>query len=113
MTIELDRRTALALGLGAGASVLLGDAALAQAKDSVTIGWPSDVPSWDPKLTAMIGKCNTPVLSMERSRITPVVVSSVPPITRFTISSLFERESPSAHFRTEGESSLHFFRAMK
>lgn len=48
MTIELDRRTALALGLGAGASVLLGDAALAQAKDSVTIGWPSDVPSWDP-----------------------------------------------------------------
>jgi len=49
MTIEFDRRTALhLLGLGAAGSVLLGDAAFAQAKDAVTIGWPSDVPSWDP-----------------------------------------------------------------
>jgi peptide/nickel transport system substrate-binding protein len=53
MTIELDRRTALqTLGLGAAASVLggspLGDLAFAQSKDAVTIGWPSDVPSWDP-----------------------------------------------------------------
>src|SRR5216110_2916753 len=47
--IELDRRTALQmLGLGAAGSALPGDAALAQAKDTVTIGWPSDVPSWDP-----------------------------------------------------------------
>ena len=29
-------------------SALGGDLAFAQAKDSVTIGWPSDVPSWDP-----------------------------------------------------------------
>ncbi len=48
MAIRLDRRTALQVfGLGAG-SALLGDVAFAQAKDSVTIGWPSDVPSWDP-----------------------------------------------------------------
>src|SRR5437868_15337525 len=52
-TIGLDRRTVLqTFGLGAAASVLgsslLGDRALAQSKDSVTIGWPSDVPSWDP-----------------------------------------------------------------
>ena len=46
--MTIDRRTALMLGLGAGASTLVGDLALAQAKDSVTIGWPSDVPSWDP-----------------------------------------------------------------
>jgi peptide/nickel transport system substrate-binding protein len=49
MTIEFDRRTALQLlGLGTAGSALLGDVAFAQAKDSVTIGWPSDVPSWDP-----------------------------------------------------------------
>src|ERR1044072_2405192 len=47
-SMTIDRRTALMLGLGAGASTLVGDLASAQAKDSVTIGWPSDVPSWDP-----------------------------------------------------------------
>ena len=36
------------LGLGAAGSALVGEVAFAQAKDSVTIGWPSDVPSWDP-----------------------------------------------------------------
>src|SRR6476661_1813876 len=46
--IKLDRRTALMLGLGAGATTLVRDIVFAQAKDSVTIGWPSDVPSWDP-----------------------------------------------------------------
>ncbi len=46
--MHIDRRTALKLGLGAGASTLVSDIAFAQAKDSVTIGWPSDVPSWDP-----------------------------------------------------------------
>ena len=46
--MHIDRRTALMLGLGAGASTLIQDIAFAQAKDSVTIGWPSDVPSWDP-----------------------------------------------------------------
>jgi len=47
--IELERRTALQmLGLGAAGAALLGGAAFAQGKDSVTIGWPSDVPSWDP-----------------------------------------------------------------
>src|SRR5215213_9026524 len=46
---KLDRRTALQLlGLGAAASALPGDVAFAQAKDTVTIGWPSDIPSWDP-----------------------------------------------------------------
>src|SRR5436190_10450959 len=46
--IKFDRRTALMLGLGAGASALMRDVAYAQDKDTVTIGWPSDVPSWDP-----------------------------------------------------------------
>jgi peptide/nickel transport system substrate-binding protein len=46
--MKLDRRTALKLSLGAGASSFLSDLASAQAKDAVTIGWPSDVPSWDP-----------------------------------------------------------------
>src|SRR4029077_14481745 len=46
---KLDRRTALRiLGLGAAGSALLGDAAFAQAKDTVTIRWPSDTPSWAP-----------------------------------------------------------------
>src|SRR5690242_11609685 len=46
--MQIDRRTALKLGLGAGAGTFITDLAFAQAKDSVTIGWPSDVPSWDP-----------------------------------------------------------------
>ena len=47
---RLDRRTALQmLGLGAAASALhRRRSRFAQAKDTVTIGWPSDVPSWDP-----------------------------------------------------------------
>src|SRR5947209_15480037 len=48
MTFRMDRRTALKLGLGTTGSALLGDFALAQNKDAVTIGWPTDVPSWDP-----------------------------------------------------------------
>lgn len=49
MTIKFDRRTALhMLGLGAAAGTFLDNAAFAQSKDTVTIGWPSDVPSWDP-----------------------------------------------------------------
>jgi peptide/nickel transport system substrate-binding protein len=47
--IKLDRRAALQmLGLGVASSTLVGNAAHAQAKDAVTIGWPSDVLSWDP-----------------------------------------------------------------
>src|SRR5437764_13893064 len=52
MIMKFDRRTALKLfGAGAGSlgGSLLGDIAFAQSKDTVTIGWPSDVPSWDPK----------------------------------------------------------------
>ena len=50
MTIELDRRKMLQLlGVGAGSVPLIGNAPLAFAVgDTVTIGWPSDVPSWDP-----------------------------------------------------------------
>lgn len=48
--LELDRRNFLQmLGIAAGASVVAGPS-FAAAKDSVTIGWPSDVPSWDPNL---------------------------------------------------------------
>src|SRR4030095_831439 len=49
MSFQIDRRTALQmLGLGAAGSALTRDIAFAQAKDSVTIGWASDVPSWGP-----------------------------------------------------------------
>jgi peptide/nickel transport system substrate-binding protein len=50
MAFEVDRRRALQmLVLGAGSCPLLGYAPPAwAAADSVTIGWPSDVPSWDP-----------------------------------------------------------------
>src|SRR6266487_1654253 len=51
MIMKFDRRTALKLlsaGAGSLGGSLLGDIAVAQGKDSVTIGWPSDVPSWDP-----------------------------------------------------------------
>ena len=45
---KFDRRTALQLlGLGAAGSALVGDLAFAQAKDTVTIGWPT-TSSWDP-----------------------------------------------------------------
>lgn len=50
MTVEIDRRTALQmLGLAAGGTVLTGSFTEAfAAGDLATIGWPSDVPSWDP-----------------------------------------------------------------
>jgi peptide/nickel transport system substrate-binding protein len=51
MTFEINRRNLLQL-LAAGAAggkLLAGSSiAFAQSADSVTIGWPSDVPSWDP-----------------------------------------------------------------
>src|SRR5262245_33456650 len=50
MTFELDRRRALQLlGLGAGSVPFVGDLPLAWAAgDTVTLGWPNDVVSWDP-----------------------------------------------------------------
>src|SRR4051812_28273603 len=50
MAFELDRRQALqALGIGAAGYPLLGAATSAWAAgDTVTLGWPSDVASWDP-----------------------------------------------------------------
>src|SRR5215468_2901287 len=48
MAFRIDRRTAIKLGLGAAGSALIGARAYAQDKDSVIMGWPSDVPSWDP-----------------------------------------------------------------
>src|SRR5580700_6642453 len=50
MTLEIERRTLLRmLAVGAGAKLLATpDSAAAQANDAVAIGWPSDVPSWDP-----------------------------------------------------------------
>lgn len=51
MTFEINRRNLLqALAAGAaGGKLLAGSSiAFAQSTDSVTIGWPSDVPSWDP-----------------------------------------------------------------
>jgi peptide/nickel transport system substrate-binding protein len=50
MTIEFDRRRVLQLlGLTAGSIPLTGHLSSAWAAgDTVTIGWPSDVPSWDP-----------------------------------------------------------------
>lgn len=48
--LDIDRRKFLQLlGVAAGAQLMAGPA-FAEAKDSVTIGWPSDVPSWDPNL---------------------------------------------------------------
>ena len=51
MTLEIKRRDLLQmLAFGtAGATLLAGTSVTwAQGADSVTIGWPSDVPSWDP-----------------------------------------------------------------
>ena len=46
---DISRRSLLQLiAAGATAGPFLGTAAFAQGKDSVSIGWPSDVPSWDP-----------------------------------------------------------------
>jgi peptide/nickel transport system substrate-binding protein len=53
MTIEIERRALLQmLGLGVVGAGVLGDSltVLAQGADAVTIGWPSDVPGWDPNL---------------------------------------------------------------
>src|SRR5262245_63856990 len=50
MTSEFDRRRMLQLlSLGAGSVPLIGPVSSALAAgDTVTIGWPTDVPSWDP-----------------------------------------------------------------
>ena len=50
MTFEMDRRTALQmLAVGAGSTAFVGNLTQAfAAGDAATIGWPSDVPSWDP-----------------------------------------------------------------
>jgi peptide/nickel transport system substrate-binding protein len=51
MTFEPERRALLRmLGLGAAGAALSADAlaAFADGADAVTIGWPTDVPSWDP-----------------------------------------------------------------
>jgi peptide/nickel transport system substrate-binding protein len=51
MTFEPERRALLRmLGLGAAGAALSADAlaAFADSADAVTIGWPTDVPSWDP-----------------------------------------------------------------
>jgi peptide/nickel transport system substrate-binding protein len=53
MTFETERRTLLRmLGLGAAGAGLLRRPAFAQSSDkggdAVTIGWPADVPAWDP-----------------------------------------------------------------
>ena len=50
MSIEIDRRSALQmLALAAGSTTLAGSITSAfAAGDAATIGWPSDVPSWDP-----------------------------------------------------------------
>jgi len=53
MTFEIDRRNLLQmLGLAAVSGSVLSQATIAFAADTdnVTIGWPSDVPSWDPNL---------------------------------------------------------------
>jgi peptide/nickel transport system substrate-binding protein len=51
MTFEVERRTLLqllALGAAGGRFLAGTSPAVAQPADAVTIGWPSDVPSWDP-----------------------------------------------------------------
>src|ERR1700689_1546056 len=52
MTIELSRRTLVkALGIGAASAqvILRSGIVFAADQDLVTIGWPNDVPSWDPE----------------------------------------------------------------
>jgi peptide/nickel transport system substrate-binding protein len=51
MAVDIKRRDLLQmLAFGVAGGQVLGNTSLAfaQGKDSVTIGWPSDVPSWDP-----------------------------------------------------------------
>ncbi|MDQ0313851.1 ABC transporter substrate-binding protein [Amorphus orientalis] len=53
MAYEIQRRTLLQmLGIGAASAGVMGGSlkVLAADGDSVTIGWPNDVPSWDPNL---------------------------------------------------------------
>src|ERR1700736_6806785 len=49
MTLDIAQRALLRLLAGASGGPLLAPRrAAAQANDTVAIGWPSDVPSWDP-----------------------------------------------------------------
>src|SRR5712691_10442348 len=51
MAFKLQRRSFLQMAIGSAASIGASarfDSALAAANDAVTIGWPNDVPSWDP-----------------------------------------------------------------
>lgn len=51
MTIEIDRRDFvrfLLAGAAAGSAIGSASFAWAQGADAVTVGWPSDVPTWDP-----------------------------------------------------------------
>src|SRR4051812_45988439 len=51
MTFDIKRRDLLhmlAFGVAGGKLFTEASPAFAQTSDSVTIGWPSDVPSWDP-----------------------------------------------------------------
>src|SRR5712691_6835024 len=50
MVTRIERRTLLRMLAAGAAGTVVGrpHAALAQASDAVTIGWPTDVPSWDP-----------------------------------------------------------------
>jgi peptide/nickel transport system substrate-binding protein len=49
MVFKLQRRSFLQLALGTAATVgTSARLASAAANDAVTIGWPNDVPSWDP-----------------------------------------------------------------
>jgi peptide/nickel transport system substrate-binding protein len=51
MAFNLPRRTVLQMLMGSAATIGASapfDAAFAAANDTVTIGWPNDVPSWDP-----------------------------------------------------------------
>ena len=45
---SIDRRSLIRTAAFGGATLLAPRAALAQSGDTVTIAWPSDVPSWDP-----------------------------------------------------------------
>src|SRR5947208_14782322 len=48
MTIEMQRRAFLKTALAGAAAVASPRIGRSAANDAVTIGWPNDVPSWDP-----------------------------------------------------------------
>jgi len=48
MAWKLPRRTFLQLVLGTAGAGAFGPIASAEGRDAVTIGWPNDIPSWDP-----------------------------------------------------------------